>query len=100
MSINSKALVWSTILVIWLIVAMTLAAELSAPFKAFIAQVGGHHWTGKSVVSLVAFILLYFLFSKAKESDTVLKSVWYVVWSVVLGGLVIFSFFLWHFVSG
>jgi len=97
---NSKALVRATVGVIWLVVVMTIAAELSEPFKALLAGTFTHHWIGKSVISVVAFVVFYAIFSRARESDNVSRGAWQVVWSVVLGGLIIFSFFLWHFISG
>ena len=97
---NSKALVRATVGVIWLVVVMTIAAELSEPFKALLAGTFTHHWIGKSIISVIAFVVLYIIFSRARESDNVSRDAWKVVWSVVLGGLAIFSFFLWHFISG
>lgn len=100
MKINTTALSISTTIVIWLIVAMTIIAELSESFKLFIARIGGHHWVGKSITAIIIFVVLYLIFIKAKESDNVLKSALWVVGSMVLGGLIIFSFFLWHFING
>lgn len=100
MRLNSKALTLATILVIWLVVLMALFTELSAPFKTFLTQLAGHHWIAKSIISSVAFVLFYFLFRKMNESDDVVRDVWYVVGSVVLGGLIIFSFYLWLFIQG
>jgi|SRR3989338_4414420 len=100
MKLNSTALLRSTTWVIWFIVAVTLLSEISAPFKAFLTALAGHHWIGKSIVSTAAFALLYLFFSRMEESENVLKGVWYVAGSVILGGLIIFSFFLWHFLKG
>ncbi len=99
MKINTKALSISSTIVIWLIVAMTIATELSGPLKTFIAKVGGHHWVGKSIVASVAFFVLYFLFIKIKESDNVFRGALWVIASVVLGGLIIFGFYVQHFLS-
>ena len=100
MKINGTALIRSTIGVIWLIVGMTLLSEVSEPFKLFLVQVGGHHWIGKSIIATVAFIVLYLLFIKSRESKSILGEVLFVVGSVVLGGSIIFLFFVWHFVNG
>lgn len=99
MRLNGKAFIWSTIVVIWIIVAMTIMVEISAPFKAFLVQFAGHHWIGKSIISAAAFVATYLLFRKSDESGDLLKSVFLAVGSVILGGCVIFSFFLWHFVT-
>ena len=97
---NTTALARATSGVAWLVVFMTLAAELSAPFKAFLAGLVGHHWVAKSLIAAVAFVVFYFLFRKARESESPLGSVVFAVVSVVFGGLIIFSFYLWHFLFG
>ena len=100
MSINGTALLRSTVAVIWLIVGMTLLTEVSPAFKAFLVQLAGHHWIGKSVVAAAALVVFYVLFGRSKRSNGVLGGVLLVIGSVVLGGSVIFAFFLWHFVNG
>jgi hypothetical protein len=99
MRINATALARATIGVTWLIVAMTLWAELSAPFKAYLAGLAGHHWVAKSFIAVAAFAILYFLFRKARESENILWNIVFAIVSVVLGGLIIFSFYLWHFLQ-
>ncbi len=96
---HSTALIRATIGVIWLVVVMTILTEISAPFKNFLVQLAGHHWAAKSLIATVAFVLLYLIFRKARESDNVLGGVWYVIGSVVLGGVIIFAFYLWHFLN-
>lgn len=97
---NIKALTIAAVSVIWLIVAMTLGTEVSESFKTLIAKVGGHHWIGKSIISFVSFVLVYLLFKRTGEPKNVLTNTLLVVGSVVLGGLIIFLFFLWHFLNG
>ena len=100
MKINSKAILYSTIGVIWFVVATAIGTEISASFKSLLVGLTGHHWTAKSILAVVVFIVLYILFRKADESEDILKSVFFVVGSVVLGGMMIFSFFLRHFING
>lgn len=100
MKINSTALARATIGVTWLVVAMTLWAELSAPFKTYLAGLAGHHWVAKSIIAAAAFIAFYFLFRSARESENILGSVVLAVVSAVLGGLAIFSFYLFLFLQG
>ena len=101
MRMDAIALIRSAVGVVWLVVAMTLGAELSAPFKAYLAELTGHHWVAKSVISAVAFVLFYFLFlpRKSDGSKGVLDSVLFLMASVILGGLAIFSFYFWHFLN-
>lgn len=100
MKMNSKALIIATVGVIWLIVGMTLLTELSVPFKDLLVRFAGHHWVGKSLVAVIAFSGIYLLSQDKEESADVLKGAYAVVGSVVLGGLIIFSFFLYSFVAG
>ena len=97
MNINATALLRSTVAVMWLIVGMTLVTEVSPAFKAFLVQLAGHHWIGKSLIAVAALVVFYVLFRKSRESKGVLGGVLLVIGSVVLGGLSIFSFFLWNF---
>ena len=100
MKINSNSVIKSTVTVIWLIVAMTLLSEVSGPFKSLLIQIGSHHWIGKGIVSMVVFVVTYLLFSKSKEPESILSGAIAVVGSAVFGALIIFGFFIWHFVSG
>ncbi|MBI2004967.1 hypothetical protein HYS79_02290 [Patescibacteria group bacterium] len=100
MKLNSKALITSTIGVIWLIVGMTLLGEVSGPFKSFLVQLAGHHWVGKSGIAVVVFIALYLALGKSKESEDILRGALLVALSIILGGLIIFVFFLQHFLRG
>lgn len=96
---NSTALIRSAVLVIWLIVVMTLMSEVSEPFKAFLISVGTHHWIGKSIISASAFVLFYLLFRRSAESTHVLRGTLAVVGSVLLGGAIIFLFFVQNFIK-
>ncbi|OGG78483.1 hypothetical protein A3A36_01595 [Candidatus Kaiserbacteria bacterium RIFCSPLOWO2_01_FULL_52_12b] len=100
MTLNGTSLIRSVTGVIWLVIAMTLLAELSAPFKTFLAQLAGHHWVGKSILAVIAFGVLYFFFRKSDESKGIWGGVLLVLGSVVVGGLIIVSFFYWHFING
>ena len=100
MKIYTKSLTRSTIGTIWLIVIVTIWGELSTPFKTFLANITGHHWVTKGVFSLVFFVLLYLLSSTAsKDAMDIMKETYYILVSVILGGLIIFLFYVWHFFS-
>ena len=99
MKINTTALVRGTVGVIWLIVAMTIGAEISVGFKNLMVQVGGHHWVGKGIVAVIAFFLIYLVSRKSVEPKNILFSSLFVVGSVVTGGLIIFLFYLGHFLN-
>lgn len=98
MKFRNKSLNISTLITVWFIVVITLLSEVSSPFKDFLTGVTGHHWVTKGVFSLVLFVLLYLLLVKiVKESDDGVSWIYYTIASVIVGGLIIFGFFVWHF---
>lgn len=99
MKINSKALILATLGMVWLLVIMTILTEISVSFKALLVQLFGHHWVGKSVVSILFFAGAYFLSRKMEESADISRGIYVVLGSIFAGGLIIFSFFLFHFLA-
>lgn len=93
---NTKALVWAAALTIALVALVTIGSELSASLKQFLSSISGHHWIGKSVLSLVFFGVLYMLFSKLSEDSFSLKDTWLLIGSVVVSGLAILVFYFQH----
>lgn len=90
----------SATVVVWLIVVMTILTEISASFKEFLTQLAGHHWTAKSLISVFVFILLSLILRNSSEdSGAILKSITILLGSVVLAGLIIFSYFTWGFLT-
>jgi hypothetical protein len=100
MTINTTALIRATIATIWFVVVVTIAAEFSAPLKNLFVMIGGHHWTGKSIAAVAGFIACYLLHVRAKETEHPERGVMAAVWSTVLGGALVFGFFVWHFFTG
>ena len=100
MKLNVKALSRSVIATITLITILTIWGELSKQFKTVLASITGHHWVTKGVVSLVFFVAIYFIFSRLyKDSLNTKKEIYSVIWSTILGGLIIFLFYVGHFFS-
>ena len=100
MKLNIKSLNYSTILTICLIVVLTISGELSNSLKTFLASITGHHWVTKGVFSLIFYVIIYFLISKTVEdgADST-RQIIYAIITTVLGGVIIFGFYIWHFVS-
>ena len=94
---NVRALTRSATLTIALIAAATIGSELSASFKGFLSSIGGHHWIGKSILSIVFFCLLHLTFSRFIDDELSLKDTWWLIGTVVLSGLVILTFYVMHF---
>ena len=100
MKLNIKSLNYSTVLTICLIVVLTILGELSKSFKTFLASITGHHWVAKSVFSLIFFVIIYFLLSKTvKDGTDSIHQTIYTIIAVILGGIIIFGFYVWHFIS-
>ena len=93
---NSKALTRAAAVTIALIAAATIGSELSASFKELLSSIGGHHWIGKSVLSIVFFGLLYLLFSKVSDDRFTLKDTGLLIGTVIVSGLAILIFYVSH----
>lgn len=98
MNIHLKALSRSTIASISLITILTVWGEKSPGLKDFLKSVSGHHWVTKGIFSLILFVGLYFILAKyIKDNDDVKKETMFVVGSTVIGGSIIFVFYMLHF---
>jgi len=93
---NTKALIRAAALSIALIAVMTIGSELSASLKQLLSSIGGHHWIGKSVLSLVFFGLFFGIFSKLSDDTFSLKDTWLLIGTVVVSGLAILIFYVQH----
>ena len=93
---NSKALVRAAALTIALIAVATIGGELSGSFKQLLSSIGGHHWIGKSVLSVVFFGLLYLVFSKVSDDNLALRDTGVLIGTVVISGLAILGFYALH----
>ena len=92
---SMKAATNATIITTIFIVVVTILAELSSGFKDFLAKLAGHHWTAKSLLSIIVFFLSYSLSNK--DEGDVKKMARNVVVATVLGGLLIFFFYIYEF---
>lgn len=93
---NSKALTRAAAVTIALIAVATIGSELSATFKQLLSSIGGHHWIGKSVLSIVFFGLLYLVFSKVSDHRFTLKDTGMLIGTVIISGLAILIFYVLH----
>ena len=93
---NSKALVRAAAVTIALITVATIGSELSTVFKQLLSTIGGDHWIGKSVLSVVFFALLYLVFSKVSDQRLALRDTGLLIGTVVISGLAILVFYVTH----
>ena len=81
-------------------VILTLATEFSALFKEWLKSFTDHHWVTKSWVSILSFVLFYFVFrflNKAPDSQKTQKSLVVLEWALILGFIIILGFFVYEF---
>ena len=93
---KSKALTRAAALSVVLIAAATIGSELSAAFKQLLTSIGGHHWIGKSVLSFIAFGLLFLGFSKISDRRFTLKDTGLLIGAVIFSWLAILIFYITH----
>jgi len=94
---NPKALTRATAMTIAWVAVVTICSELSSTFKELLASIGGHHWIGKSVLSLVVFGVLYGVFAMFGNDRFSLRDTSWLIATVVLSGLAIVIFYVVHF---
>ena len=99
MKTNMRALYFSTVLTMILIVFLTIYSELNEVFKNFLKTLSGHHWVSKGIISLLFFVLCYaLLHSRVKEDDKKLHhEINNTIIIAILGALTILGFFLYEF---
>jgi hypothetical protein len=93
---NSKAITRAAAVTIALIAVATIGSELSATFKQLLSSIGGHHWIGKSVLSVVFFGLLYLIFSKVSDNRFALRDTGLLIGTVIISGMAILTFYVLH----
>ena len=83
--------IFTVVIVIW--------AELSAPLKDWLKNFSGHHWTSKSIFSVllytVATVVLYLSPNKHSE-DILKKTLMSLLLITVLGTVILTLFFTGH----
>jgi len=90
----------AAILTITAIVAMTLVGELNGGFKGFLTDLTGHHWVSKGVLALGIFLVTWLASALGLKEDPQRVRAWAlaVVGVALLGILIIFLFYIVHFV--
>lgn len=94
-----RSMSFATIVTIIAITLITIVAEFSEGFKNALKAVTGHHWITKSALAFVLFFAVYFFVKKSDDKVDALAESWHVIWVTLLASLVLFVFYLWHFLS-
>jgi len=98
-NISVRAFSYATHVVITFVVLSTILAELFPAFKALLANGFGHHWIAKSDLAVILFIVTALIFARKEDPEDVTPVVRGVVLSAVLGALLIFLFYLGHYLG-
>jgi len=103
MNINKLKLIvsssYATIISIAFVVVITIWAEFSIPLKDWLKNFSGHHWTSKSIFSVLLYIIAtaIFYFSLPNPSENrPKKALIFVLLSVILGAIILTLFFTAH----
>ncbi|OGH92516.1 MAG: hypothetical protein A2534_00990 [Candidatus Magasanikbacteria bacterium RIFOXYD2_FULL_39_9] len=81
------------------VVVITIWAEFNAPLKNWLANFSGHHWTSKSIFSVVLYALVTFaayLLPFKYSDDCLKKSLNFLFAFTVLGVAALALFFTGH----
>lgn len=80
------------------ITAITIFAELEPFIKNWLKNTFWHHWLGKSISSIIVFVLIFLVSliipSQPSEEKTV-KNLWRIFWAAGLGTTLVFGFFIY-----
>ncbi|MCF6094915.1 hypothetical protein L1765_13185 [Microaerobacter geothermalis] len=77
---------------------LVILKETYTGLKDWMASLTGHHWATHGLFVILLFILLGYLFSKTNvhEKYTAKKLTDIVIWSTVIGTILIIGYFLIH----
>ena len=90
---------YAAVITIIFVVVITIFAELSAPLKDWLKNFSGHHWTSKSIFSVLIYALtttvLYFSLPK-HSNNSLKKTLGFLLILTLLGVIIITLFFTGH----
>ena len=95
-----SAIIVSAILTIVIIVLLTVCGELDAGFKGWLTQTFSHHWIGKSIISVLVFLVsipVFYILRPKKISNVFLIWLLVAVSNLSFGVLLAFFFFETYF---
>jgi hypothetical protein len=90
---------YSAIITIVFVVVITIWAELSAPLKTWLANFSGHHWTSKSIFSVLLYTIgtmILYLIPQTHNDESIRKTLNTLLWFTILGTLAITLFYTGH----
>ena len=88
----------STIGTIVLITFLAIVAEIVPPLKEALASLGGHHWVGKSIVAVVAFIGMV-LFLPNGDGKNATENDGAITVTALTGSILMAAYFTYHYMT-
>ena len=89
-----KAIGFATVITIWM--------EYSPGLKAWLVSLAGHHWTAKSWLTMIVYavvaVIVYATHRNPSDAQ-VRRSLILLVCAAIIGALIIFGFFFFHYVG-
>lgn len=87
-----------SIVAVFSIIVMTVFAEVNPAFKKWLAVNFTHHWIGKSVMSVVVFLVTTIIFTIVGKPFTnkLVLLLWILIIIASLGVILLLTFFFWH----
>ncbi len=93
---------YSAALTIIIVVGMTIGADLSPSFKTWLTGFTGHHWVTKSWVSVLSFLVFFFLIRFARKlvnEFQTKRSLITLEITAILGFIAILGFYVYEFLA-
>ena len=91
---------WAATASVVFVVLVTIYGEFAAPFKNWLAALSGHHWTTKSILSVLIYLLaagIIYAVRKEVAPEEAKRSLGYLFWAVIAGALALLGFFTAHY---
>ncbi len=80
-------------------VVITIWAELTPALKTWLASLSGHHWTSKSLLTLLIYTVSFaYAYSTAKNvtANKLGRMLNYLIVVTMAGTVIIIGFYIWH----
>ncbi|MBI2096720.1 MAG: hypothetical protein HYT40_01000 [Candidatus Sungbacteria bacterium] len=90
---------YAAILTIIFVVVITIWAELSAPLKDWLKNFSGHHWTSKSIFSVILYAVvaaILYLSPYTESDDRLERILGFLLVFTALGTILITAFYTGH----
>jgi len=91
-----NSIIIGAIAAIIFIIVITIAGDLYLSLKDWLKNIFYHHWMGKGILAIVIFFIFGFIFNKETGEEKIVKNFSILIWSSIIGSLIIFGFFIFE----